>query len=262
MTRSRMAACIYTVGPGLIALGVWEWAASRNPATAFLFGQPSVVIRVLSSRVVSGVLVSDLLATLTPVLLGFLAGNIVGIAAGLLLWRLPQLGNALRPYLIAFGAVPAFVFAPVLIVWFGTGLLTKVVLVFLSTVLISTFQAHSGALEVEAGYFSLFRSFGASASGVFRHLILPSAAAWVLAGVRLNIGFALLGAFIGEFVSSERGLAHRALLDAGLYNLSAVWASAVVISMIAVILYALSARLERLALPWKQREPGRSNGYI
>jgi len=237
--------------PAVVVLSIWEFLTSQNQRAAFLFGQPTAVAHIFLQRIKDGSLFADIEATLLPMIAGFIIGNLLGIALGLLLWRFQKINQIARPYLIALGAVPAFIFAPVLVVWFGTGTEMKIVLVFLSTVLVAAFQATTGASEIDADFFRLFQTFRAKDAAVFRHLVLPSAAAWVFAGLRLNIGFALLGEFVGEFISSENGIAHRALVDAGLYNLSAVWVSAFVIAALAILLYAFIVRLETIFVPWK-----------
>jgi len=246
--------------PALVLLGVWEIFTRRNQQAAFLFGQPTVVAQIFLQRMQNGSLFTDLWATLLPMLSGFVLGNLLGILLGLLLWRFQNINQITRPYLIALGAVPAFIFAPVLVVWFGTGIGMKIVLVFLSTVLVAAFQATTGASEIDPDFFDLFRTFRAKDPAIFGHLVLPSAAAWVFAGLRLNIGFALLGEFVAEFISSENGIAHRALVDAGLYNLSAVWVSAFVIAVLAILIYTLIIRLESVFVPWKVTPRSREIG--
>jgi len=248
---------LIVLAPAALFVAGWHLLTVQNPRAAFLFGQPEAVIRILAQRVQDGSLFLDVAATLGPVVGGFLLGNLTGIVLGLVLWRFKNFNRLARPYLIALGAVPAFVFAPVFVVWFGTGVLMKLVIVFLSTVLVAAFQASTGAAEIDPDYFDLMRTFRARDRAIFRLLVLPSAAAWVFTGLRLNVGFALLGGFVGEFISSERGLAHRALVDAGLYNLSAVWASAFVIAVMALLLYRSTVQLETVLLPWKQSLPTR-----
>lgn len=245
------------LGPAIAFVASWQIIAEKSQKTTFLFGQPIIAAQILWSRLMNGILLNDIAATVFPMLGGFVLGNVLGIVFGLLLWRFKKLNTVARPYLIGFGAVPVFVFAPVLVVWFGTGFEMKVVLVFLSTVLISTLQASTGASQIEPDFFRLLRTYRVKDREIFRHVVLPSASAWVFAGLRLNIGFALLGEFVAEFISSDSGLAHRALFDAGLYNLSAVWASAFVIAVIAVCLYSLIASLEAILVPWKHGEPSR-----
>jgi NitT/TauT family transport system permease protein len=237
--------------PLLVGVVAWELIASASIRTEFLFGRPSSILGILTRRIFDGTLPLDTWVTLEEAMIGFLLGNFVGVLFGLALWRWGRFEHAVRPYLIALGAVPVFALGPVLVVWFGTGLLFKVILVFLSTVIIATFHAHAGATEINPDLFRLFRSWRVSDMTIFKLLILPSATAWVLAGLRLNIGFAILGAFIGEFISSEVGLAHRILVDAGLYNISAVWAGVLMFALMALMLHFVVAQCERMLMPWK-----------
>ncbi len=251
----RLKGMLLILVPACVIVLIWQIGANANRQIAFLTGRPSEVALIFFQRILDGSLLTDTIATLIPVIVGFAGGSFFGTILGLFLWRFKTFDQISRPYLIALGAVPAFIFAPLLVVWFGTGLVMKIVLVFLSTVLVASSQAASGASEVDPDFFRLFQTFRAPNATVFRHLVLPSAAAWFFAGLRLNIGFALLGEFVGEFISSDRGLAHRALFDAGLYDLSAVWVSAFVIAIVAIILYGILAGLESKLFPWKTDSP-------
>lgn len=247
----RVRPWLFSLAVLVLLLMTWELAAASAERTAFLLGRPSQTIEILMSRATSGLLWTDAVATGIVALSGFIAGNLIGIALGLTLWRFAHLDKVLRPYLIALGAAPIFALAPVLVVWFGTGFLAKFILVLLSTVLVATFHAQSGASEIRPEYFRLFRSWRTSESKVFRFLVLPSAISWVLSGLRLNVGFALLGAFIAEFISAEHGLAHRILVDAGLYNVSAVWAGVFSFAALALSAHLTIAVLERKLFPWR-----------
>jgi NitT/TauT family transport system permease protein len=248
--------------PAIIFLFLWEAIALHNPRTAFLLGQPTAVGTILLKRFGDGSLFADITATTIPLFFGFVLGNFCGIILGLILWRFPTLSDLTRPYLIALGAVPAFIFAPLLIVWFGTGITMKIILISLSTGLVAAAQALTGASNVSVDFFRFFNTLQASSFAIFRHLILPSAASWFFAALRLNVGFGLLAVFVAEFISSERGIAHRALVDAGLYNVSAVCASALVLAMMAILFYSFIARQEKRWLPWNHVEETEDNGEV
>lgn len=251
MRNSIINTSLITLGPAIVFLVVWEIVAVVSQRTAFLFGRPSLIGSIFFERMRDGRLPYDFTVTLTETLLGFVLGNAVGVLLGLALWRWTKLDTAVRPYLIALGAVPVFALAPILVIWFGTGLFSKVILVFLSTVVIATFHAHAGAVEIDPDLIKLFRSWRANDVTVFRQLVLPSVSSWMFASLRLNIGLAILGAFIGEFISAEAGLGHRLLIDAGLYNMSALWTGVIAFAAMALGLSYVVNLIERLVIPWR-----------
>src|SRR5262249_3112026 len=106
--------------------------------------------------------------------------------------------------------------------WFGTGILAKIMIATLSTVFIALFQAYTGASEVSGKYIRMMQAFKATKHQIFGKVIVPSAVVWVMAAFKMNVGFALLGAFIGEYISSSQGLGHMILVASGLFDMSLV----------------------------------------
>lgn len=213
---------ILRVIPLVVVLLTWASAVQLQPGVAFFIGSPVKVAKYFVERIVDLSLPLDVATTLAEALLGFVLGSVVGTAVGLILWYSNTAFKISRPYVIALGSAPVIALAPLVIIWFGTGLFSKVMTAAFSTVFVALLQAYTGASEVQRDFLRLFASFHATTSQVFRKLIAPAALSWVIAGLRLNIGFALLGAFVGEFISSSRGLGHLILVASGLFNISLV----------------------------------------
>ena len=236
--------------PLALLLLAWQIATAGNARRAFFFGSPAGFWRELAAGVADGSLLVDAAVTGSEAVVGFVIGNLIGTATGLALWHSPWLFRTLRPYIIALGSAPLFAFAPLIVVWFGTGFTAKVVLATLSTVFVALMQSYKGAEEVNPGFVNLIRSFGGGRAQLFRKVIVPSSAVWVMAAFRLNVGLALLGAFLGEYISSERGLGHVILVAGGLYNISLVLAAVFLIVVLAWILAWLVGALERPLKHW------------
>jgi len=179
--------------------------------------------------VISRRLFYDTAVTAGEALGGFLIGNVAGTVAGLVLWHFEFLFRILRPYIIALGTAPLFALAPIIVVWFGTGFSSKLIVATLSTLFVALMQAYKGADEVDFRFVEVIRSFGGGNWQVFRKIIVPASMVWVMSAFRLNIGFALLGAFLGEYISSERGLGHLILVGGGLYNIPLILVGVVMI---------------------------------
>jgi hypothetical protein len=123
--------------------------------------------------------------------------------------------------------------APILIVWVGVGIELKIAMATIGTLFVALVQAYEGARSVDLDQIRLLRIFGASKTQIFRKVIVTSSLTWVFASLKLNTGFALLGAFIGEFISSEYGLGHLILRAGSLYNIPLVFAGSLVIIILA-----------------------------
>ena len=224
----------------------WELSVHGNPSLKFFFGSPIDILRDLGRRFADGSLVRDTAVTFSEAILGFALGNLLGTLFGLALWFSRTAMRIARPYVIFLGAAPIFAFAPLLVIWFGTGLFSKVMISTLSTLFIALMQAYSGASEVSEEHIRLMKTLGANQTETFRKVVVPSSLVWVISAFKLNIGFALLGAFIGEFISSNQGLGHLILVATGLFDISLVLSGVFLLCALAFVLNFLVARSEPL----------------
>jgi NitT/TauT family transport system permease protein len=232
--------------PGLAFLAVWQFLGVR-PSIGFFFSTPLDVAKTMGSLIGSGELQKNLAVTAFEALAGFVLGNVVGSAFGIGLWYSETSAWIAKPYLTILGSVPVFALAPMTILWFGIGVGAKVALAFLGTVLVAAAQAHRGVRLADPLLVRRFRVFGASRAVVFRHLLLPSAALWIVGSLRLTIGSALLGAFVGEFIASDRGLGHLIVRASGLYDAATVIAGVISMALMALALDSMIDMIEASA---------------
>ena len=218
----KLQLTIWRALPILIFVFGWESATRYDHHLSFFFGQPSTIGKYFVSKMMNGTLEIDIATTVVEVVVGFILGNIGGLIIGLTLWCSRTLFEISQPYVIALGAAPVFALAPLLIIWFGTGMLAKICIVTMSTIVIALSQSYTGAGEVDADHIRLLKSFGANKGQIFRKVVAPSSIVWVIAAFRMNVSFALLGAFIAEYISSSNGLGHMILVASGLFDISLV----------------------------------------
>ncbi len=249
--KNRIVQMVLQLTPAIVILLVWQAIVFNNPRYDFTIGSPVGILRETKILLDAGNLPRDIGVTAMEAVLGFLTGSILGTFIGLAMWASKTIFIIARPYLVALGAVPIFAFGPVLIFWFGTGIWSKVVLGFLSTFVIALTQAYTGAIETDANLLRLTQAFGGTRSQAFFKIIVPSATIWVLSGIRLNIGMALLGAFVGEVISSRMGLGHLIILAEGLYNVNQIWVGVIGLMIIALLFHACTLPIEHWASRWK-----------
>jgi NitT/TauT family transport system permease protein len=242
---SRTKLFLFRCIPLIVLLVFWELAVRDNTRLTFFFGSPSKIAGYFLSRIADGSLVADFITTLGEVVVGFLIGNLVGTIIGLALWFSRTIFLVSRPYIVALGSAPLITLAPLLILWFGTGFMAKVLIVTFSTMFVALFQAYSGASEVDPEYLRLMKSFHATKMQTFRKVIAPAAIVWVMAAFRMNIGFAILGAFLGEFISSSQGLGHLIVVASGLFDISLVLCAVFLLIGMALALTYLLNRVEK-----------------
>ncbi|WP_413738272.1 ABC transporter permease [Sodalis sp. RH21] len=233
-------------------LAGWEIGVRNGGISKFLFASPSMVWEVLVQRFQSGELLADIRITTYETLIGFAVGAVGGSILGLLLWYSKFISDLAAPFIAAIGAIPVLAIAPITIIWFGTEMLSKVVIVAFSCVVVSLTTSYKGALRTDPDLINLLRSFDASRTVIFVKLVVPSAMLWVVSGLRLNVGFALVGAIVGEYISSDAGVGHMILLGSSNFGMNIVLAGIVLVMIMMLIFNGLVALLERMILSWER----------
>ena len=249
--QKRAIDIILTLVPVSLFLLLWEFVIATKANRLFFFSSPSRVYQTLVENLFNGVLLTDLWVTGQEAMYGFLIGNVTGCLIGLSLWYSKRFATLARPYIVAIGAIPIFSIAPMMIIWFGTGMYAKVMMAALSTIIVAITQSYEGARQIDEQQLKLFQSFGASRAQMFTMLIVPSSLAWLFNSLKLNISFALLGAFIAEFISSEEGLGHRILKAGGTYNVAMVLAAVICIIALAMFFSGIIRLAEKYWMKWK-----------
>ena len=236
-----------------LLLSVWEYVTAQDRQTAFLFGSPSAIFGFLVGMWQDGSLFRDTYVTGLETVLGFFIGNVLGTVIGLSLWYSQLVSRVVHPFVVALGSIPIIALAPLVIIWFGTGLTSKVAMATLSVVVVALVTSYKGAMSVDPDQINLMRTLGASKAQIFRKLVIPASLSDIFAGLKLTVGFALIGAIIGEFMSSSEGLGHAIFKAGSLYIIPKVFAALVVTIALALLLTYLVGKLERLLTPWQRQ---------
>ena len=252
--RLRAGVTVLLVQICLLALFLlfWEWKTRQSPQSAFLFGSPSAIGGFLLQMIRDGTLLRDGGITALETVLGFLIGNVIGTLAGLSLWYSAFVSRVVQPFIVAVGSIPIIALAPIIIIWFGTGLASKIAMSTLSVVVVALVTSYKGALAVDPDQINLLRTLGARKPQIFRKLVIPSSLTDIFAGLKLTVGFALIGAIVGEFMSSSIGLGHAIFQAGSLYAIPKVFAALVGTIALALILTFLVGKVERALTPWRQ----------
>jgi NitT/TauT family transport system permease protein len=227
----------------LLLLG-WEVAGRTSRMVFFLVGTPGAMFREMRQLLLVDHLLRHFWITGSEATVGLLIGTFVGASIGLCLWYSETLAKTARPFIIALATLPIFAFAPLMIVWFGIGWGMKVALAAFSTVFVAFDQAYRGANLTSKDSVDVLKGMKASQHQIFSKVVVPGALDWVLSSMRLNVGFGLLGAFIGEFIAADQGLGYLILRASGLYNIPRAFAAAMGITILAFILNAIAWYIE------------------
>lgn len=235
-----------------IFFALWEIGVRAGYISAFLMGSPLGIFTTAWKLIVSGELLSDSWYTLFEAILGFIIGTVFGSLFGLALWYSVFVAKLVEPFIVAINSVPKIALAPIVVLWFGTGLISKVALAVSLTALVALIAAYQAAKDADTDLQSLMISMGADKHQVFWQAVVPSTLPSIIATFRINIGFGLVGAVVGEFISSQRGLGHMIFLASSLYDLNSVWVGLFTLMILGFVLYYVIDIIERTSLPWKQ----------
>jgi NitT/TauT family transport system permease protein len=225
-------------------LSLWEIGARAGWIDAFFWSQPSAIADTMTIFFTTGDAWTDISFTFRSTIFGFLIGTTAGSLLGLSFWWSRNYAAIVQPYVICLESIPKLALAPLIILVFGIGLVSKVAVATALTLVVSTLTAYAGVKALDADSERLFYSLGATRLQVFRKLVIPFCLPWIISVLRVNIGLALTGAIVGEFIASQHGLG-RAILYAGqTYDIALVWVAVLVLSTLAMVMYAAVSWLE------------------
>lgn len=235
----------------VIFFGAWQLGAEAGMVSEFLIGTPAGIWKQLLISIANYSIFIDTGYTLWEALLGFVIGTIVGTVIGLSLWYSRWAAQMTEPFIVALNSVPKIALAPIILLWFGTGLGAKVVLVVSMTAIIALIAAHQATKDADKDLQSLLFSMGGNKHQIFFEVIVPSSMPAIVANFRINVGFGLVGAVVGEFISSKAGLGHMIYNASSLYELNSVWVGLFTLMLVGFVLYHGIDAIEKFLFPWR-----------
>jgi len=210
----------------------------------YLYGQPSGILAKGLVLIQEGDLFVHIGATAFEAITGFVIGTTLGSAAGLMLWLSDTVARVLRPIIVAINGVPKIALAPLVIVWFGVDIGAKVAIAASLTFIVALISVYQGTQEVDQDLVKLMRSLGARRLTIWRKVIVPGSTPWILATMRLNIGFAMIGAVVGEYISAKKGLGYFIYNAGALYDLNSVFVGIFCLMVLALVLDVVLLKVE------------------
>lgn len=238
----------------VVLLGAWETATRTGLLDIFFFPAPSAIGVKIAEWVSDAAFLRHVSITLTETVLGYLIGTGLGIGLGIALGLSPRLAIILDPFIKVLNSVPRVVLAPLFVLWFGLGLWSKVALAVTLVFFITFFNAYQGVREVNRAVLNNVRILGAGRGQLLRHVYLPTAASWILSSLRTSVGFAVVGAIIGEYLGSSAGLGHLIAQAEGVFDATGVFAGIVVLSVFVLLLDRILDWAEKRLITWRPNQ--------
>ncbi len=223
---------------------LWELAAYAGWIDAFFFSSPSRVVRCLIELMTEKSLMMHIGITLFETLLSFILVIVIGMGTATLLWYSAGVSEVLEPYLVVLNSLPKSALAPLFIVWLGTGTPTIIVAGVSVALFGSIISLYTGFRQVDKEKITLIYTLGGSKKDAFGKVVLPASIPTILSTMKVNIGLALVGVVIGEFLAARRGLGYLIIYGTQVFQMHMVITSILLLCIIAMGLYLTIQWLE------------------
>jgi NitT/TauT family transport system permease protein len=238
------------LGAFAIAIAVWEAAGRAGMLNPLFVPAPSAIAAALYDLFADGRIWPHLEATFSAALGGLVLGIVVGIVLGVAGALVPLVAELLEPVMTLLNAIPRVILAPLFVIWLGIGIASKVALAFILVAVLIFFTVYTGIRQVDRRLVERIVTLGGGRWALVRHVYLPSVAAWILGNMKVAVGFAFTGAVVGEFVAASSGLGYLLSFAQSTYNSALMLALVVLIMVVVLGIFALSAQLEKYLLRW------------
>lgn len=254
MAKTKLILARVALGVTLVAL--WELAVASGLIDPFFVSRPAEIARRIGGWIATGYLWPHLMVTLQEAFLGLLLGAALGTTAGFVLARSEFTARVLEPYIMMLNAVPRVLLAPLFLLWFGLGVWSKVALAVTLVFFVMFFNTYNGVRNADRVILANVRMLGASERQLVQHVLIPSALTWIFSSLQASLGFAMIGAVVGEYLGATRGLGYVISQAEGTFDTTGVFAGMTVLSLVVVLVSSGVSRVESWLLRWKTPSAG------
>jgi NitT/TauT family transport system permease protein len=235
----------------IVAIGLWQVLTVTDLLPVFFFSTPVDVFSRIVKWFVEGTIWRHLWVTLLEAVLAFVLGSVAGALIGFWFARKPFLAAVFDPYVKMINALQRVVLAPIFALWLGLGIWSKVALGITLVFFIVFFNVYQGVKEVSHTVLANARMLGMSERQLMRHVYWPSALSWMFSSLHTSVGFAVVGAVVGEYLGSAAGLGYLIQQAEGVFDVAGVFAGMFVLAVFVVAIDGLVSIVERRLLVWR-----------
>lgn len=252
----KSALLFWQVMVAVVVVALWYVATQTSlfgdpKKIRFFFSTPLDVFQRVWKMFASGLIWKHLFITLQETVLAFLIGSLGGIVVGFGLAMAPRVAAVFDPYIKMLNALPRVVLAPIFMLWFGLGIWSKVALGFTLVFFIVFFNVYQGVKETSPVVLANARMLGMNRAQLFRHVYWPSAMSWMFSSLHTSVGFALVGAVVGEYLGAAAGLGYLIHEAEGVFDVTGVFAGMFVLAAFVIFIDWLVTLAERRLLVWR-----------
>lgn len=236
----------------VVVLAAWEYVGAR--LSPIFLSTPSKIVFALYALGTNGQLFEALWISVAGIMIGFVAALLVGIPLGLFMGRIRTVEYFLDPWVSALFVTPRVALIPLILIWFGIGFEAQVVVVFLSALFPAIINTYAGVRNISSNLVDTGKAFGANERQLLFEIILPASVPFIMTGVRLSIGQAVIGLVVGQMFLALSGLGRLLVLNGDRFKTDYVFAIIIVIGLLGVTLTEAAKAAERRFSHWKETE--------
>ena len=249
--RHRLFITIMRFSILILILAIWELCAQIGLIDAFISSSPSRIVKTIGTLFTENNLVYHMGITLYETFLGFLIAVALGYIIALALWWSETLRSILEPYIVVLNSLPKIALGPIIIVWCGSGSKAIIFMAVLIGIIVAIITMLNGFLATDKDKILLLRAMGAKKIQILTKLVIPGSFPTLISMLKISVGMAWVGSIMGEYLVSRAGLGYLIVYGGQVFKLDLVMASTVILCILAALMYALVALLEKKLIKHK-----------
>lgn len=237
----------------IVFIGLWELLALTGAIDTFISSSPSKIIKTIGNLFTENNLLYHMWITLYETIIGFLIAVGLGYVIALLLWWSERLRRILEPYIVVLNSLPKIALGPIIIVWCGSGSKAIIFMAVLIGIIVAIITMLNGFLATDKDKILLLKSMGANKFQILYKLVIPGSVPTFISMLKISVGMAWVGSIMGEYLVSRAGLGYLIVYGGQVFKLDLVMASTVILCVLAALMYALVALLERTIIKYNAK---------
>jgi ABC-type nitrate/sulfonate/bicarbonate transport system permease component len=237
----------------VLALILWQWAGTSGAVNPMFISSPSRIVRAFIALSATGELLRDVIVSGKEFIYGFFLAIIVGVPLGILMGWYRPVKAIFDPFVSIFNATPRVALLPLIIIWLGIGINSKIALVFSGAVVAILLSTIAGVENLDASLIRAARSFGASDFQIFRTIALPGTVPFLITGMRLGLGHALVGVVVGELYAATAGIGFLIAVAGNTFQTDKVFVGVVIVAFAGLVFTGIFNRIEAHFQSWKPK---------
>lgn len=229
----------------LIFLIIWQILSDKGIINSFIFSNPLRIFKTIINLYNDNSLFKHIWVTTYETLISFILGTSIGILIATIMWMNKFIAKVLEPYLTILNSLPKIALGPIIIIWFGSGIKSIIIMSLLISTIITIINVYNSFISTDIIKIKLLKSFNASKTYIYFNLILPDSINTIINTLIINISMSLIGVIMGEFLVSKEGIGYLIMYGSQIFNLNLVISGIVILSVLSVIMYYLINLLKK-----------------